>query len=294
MSVSGLIRVSAIQSSAPCGASACALRSGGGGAAVHQRHGHRDQRNAVGNAVVDAHQHRAAALVVLDQVESATAGGRVQRLHGQLAHALLQRLLLLALRACGQLFERDVVGDVESPRLPPRWRRRRPRPPLAKAVVLEQALLTRWHRSAYLMPGLSVQTPTIIIRLLGESMRSQAVSTLVMRSPLRPSMPVAARWRSSARPWRPSGHLFRPHRAQRFGSPCASPCLGAFVGGGLIRESPCPILGRIVAVNVRYREVTRRQPSKGRRNRPNPNTQEHFMADLKAAIRSRRLPIPRT
>ena len=42
------------------------------------------------------------------------------------------------------------------------------------------------------MPGLSVHTPTIIIRLLGESMRSQAVSTLVMRSPVRPSTPLAA------------------------------------------------------------------------------------------------------
>jgi hypothetical protein len=43
------------------------------------------------------------------------------------------------------------------------------------------------------MPGWSVHTPTIIIRLLGESMRSQAVSTLVMRSPASPSMPAAAR-----------------------------------------------------------------------------------------------------
>jgi hypothetical protein len=43
------------------------------------------------------------------------------------------------------------------------------------------------------MPGATVHTPLIIIRLLLESMRSQAVSTLLMRSPDRPNMPVAAR-----------------------------------------------------------------------------------------------------
>ncbi len=43
------------------------------------------------------------------------------------------------------------------------------------------------------MPGETAQTPLISIRLLGQSMRSQAVSTLLMRSPESPSMPLAAR-----------------------------------------------------------------------------------------------------
>ena len=52
---------------------------------------------------------------------------------------------------------------------------------------------TRSHRLAQVMPGTSDHTPLIIMRLLCESMRSQAVSTLLMRSPERPSIPVAAR-----------------------------------------------------------------------------------------------------
>ena len=51
----------------------------------------------------------------------------------------------------------------------------------------------RSRSAASVMPGETVHTPLIIIRLLGESMRSQAVSTLLMRTPDRPSMPVAAR-----------------------------------------------------------------------------------------------------
>jgi len=38
------------------------------------------------------------------------------------------------------------------------------------------------HSASYLIAGFRVHTPTITIRLLGESMRSQAVSTRDMRS----------------------------------------------------------------------------------------------------------------
>ncbi|MDT4874285.1 hypothetical protein FQZ97_1095770 [compost metagenome] len=41
------------------------------------------------------------------------------------------------------------------------------------------------------MPGRRIHTPTIIIRLDGESMRSQAVSTLLMRSPSSPKAPAS-------------------------------------------------------------------------------------------------------
>ena len=49
------------------------------------RHHHRDQRDAVADAVVDAHDQRAAAFVVLDQVELPQRVRRVQRRRGQLA-----------------------------------------------------------------------------------------------------------------------------------------------------------------------------------------------------------------
>ncbi len=42
--------------------------------------------------------------------------------------------------------------------------------------------MQRWRSAATVMRGLSVQMPTIIIRFSGVSMRSQAVSTLLMRS----------------------------------------------------------------------------------------------------------------
>jgi len=55
--------------------------------------------------------------------------------------------------------------------------------------------VTRSHKAAWVMPGLSSQTPTIIIRLALVSMRSQAVSTLLMRSlsPPKPSAPCTVR-----------------------------------------------------------------------------------------------------
>ena len=51
---------------------------------------------------------------------------------------------------------------------------------------------SRTHSASWLMPGLSTHTPTIIIRLYWLSIRSQAVSTLVMRSPVMPSVPLTA------------------------------------------------------------------------------------------------------
>ena len=52
---------------------------------------------------------------------------------------------------------------------------------------------TRSHSACQVTPGESVHTPLIIMRLWSLSMRSQAVSTLLMRSPDKPSMPEAAR-----------------------------------------------------------------------------------------------------
>ena len=62
-----------------------------------------------------------------------------------------------------------------------------------KRLYFSSRSCTRSHRASKLMPGCSVHTPTIIIRLLGESIRSQAVSTLLMRSPCKPSTPLAVR-----------------------------------------------------------------------------------------------------
>ncbi|MNV38342.1 hypothetical protein D3C71_1298900 [compost metagenome] len=64
------------------------------GAAVHDGHGHRDQRNAVRNAVVDAYDERAAGLSVVthkifDQVHLPQRPPGIERLHGEFAHTVL-------------------------------------------------------------------------------------------------------------------------------------------------------------------------------------------------------------
>ena len=52
---------------------------------------------------------------------------------------------------------------------------------LAEAVVSSSLSAMRSHSAACVMPGCSIQTPTIIIRLTSLSMRSHAVSTRDMR-----------------------------------------------------------------------------------------------------------------
>ena len=103
---------------------------------------------------------------------------------------VLQRLRALPF-AAGHLLGFARRASMSKRWFPPRWPRRRLPPRAGEARVLQHALPRAFDRRPG-DAGLTVHTPLIIIRLLGESMRSQAVSTLLMRSPDRPSMPVAA------------------------------------------------------------------------------------------------------
>ena len=124
-------------------------------ATIDQRHGHRDQGNTVGNAVVNAHNHGAApdavrAGVVLDQVDLPQRAFGVQPLGGQRSHAVLQGWLLVAagtLRSCGQFVAHDVVGQVKVAIFDPGRTSRIFDHALFEAVVFQQAALNAFaHR----------------------------------------------------------------------------------------------------------------------------------------------------
>ena len=153
-------------------------------AAIGDRHHHRDQRDAVADAVVDAHDQRAAALVVLDQVELPQRMRRVERRAWPVRRTRLQRgaLALAALARAASRAPRG--GRCRSPRRRTQLRADRVlHHLLAEAVVLEQLVLDALaQRRRSRSPGCSSQTPTIIIRLTSLSMRSHAVSTRDMRS----------------------------------------------------------------------------------------------------------------
>ena len=131
------------------------LACGGLRAAIHQRHGHRNEGNAVGNAVVDAHDERAAlgAVVthkVFDEVYLPQGAAWIERLHGQFPHAVLQRALHAVAFAAGQLLAQHMRSDVEVAVLHPGGARRVFHHPLTKARILQQALL---HAFAQHLPG---------------------------------------------------------------------------------------------------------------------------------------------
>jgi hypothetical protein len=105
-----------------------------------------DQRDAVADAVVDARDECAAALVVLDRVESATAGARVERRGGQLAAGACSALALACPRGPGSASAQHVL-------LMSNWRIIHPGGAhgvghglLAEAVVLQQ-LVARCARA---------------------------------------------------------------------------------------------------------------------------------------------------
>ena len=91
------------------------LALGRQGATVHQGLRDRDQRNAVGDAMVDPHHHRRAALVFFNQVKLPQRPALVERRDGQFGQPVLQRLLLAALRFARQRFQYNVVADIEIP-----------------------------------------------------------------------------------------------------------------------------------------------------------------------------------
>ena len=96
--------------------------------------------------MVDAHDHRAARLtvgtgVVFNQVELPQRMAPGQRLHGQIADALLQGLLLLALGAARQFFDHHVACDVEFRVLDPGGAGGVLDHALTEAVVFKQPLL---------------------------------------------------------------------------------------------------------------------------------------------------------
>ena len=89
----------AIQSSAPSKPprfSTLALRSGGLRATIHHGHADGDQRNTIGDAVVNADYQHAATVVVFNQMQLPQRPARIERLHRQFGDAVLQRILLLA------------------------------------------------------------------------------------------------------------------------------------------------------------------------------------------------------
>ncbi len=90
--------------------------------------------------MVDAHQHGAAATVVLHQMDLPQRPLAVQRLHGQCADQVLQRGLLAGFRS-GQFGAHHMARDVEIPVLDPGGAGRVFHHLLAKAPVLEQAAL---------------------------------------------------------------------------------------------------------------------------------------------------------
>ena len=114
--------------------------------AVHQRHGHRDQGNPVGNAVVQAHHQCAARLAVVahkifHQIEVPQRAPRIERLHRQVAHEILQRRLLADTAAPGQRDALHMGFDVKALVLDPGGTGGVFDHALAKAWVLQQALL---------------------------------------------------------------------------------------------------------------------------------------------------------
>ena len=136
--------VAAVASASPCARRSRARRVA---AAVGDRHHHRDQRDAVADAVVDARDQRAAALVALDQVELPERPVGIQRRRRQLADALLQRVALaLPLRRASASRARR-GGGCRSPRRRPSMRRRsrRARPPGGSARTSAACSATRAH-----------------------------------------------------------------------------------------------------------------------------------------------------
>ena len=124
------------------------LRLGGGrfeyGRAVRCHVGHRqqhlDERDAVGVAVVNANDDRAAAVVALDQVELPERPGRIERRPGEPRD---ERLELLLARGTRQRDVNQVMLDVEVVGRLPKGAGRRLHRPLAEAPEPEKPFLDR-------------------------------------------------------------------------------------------------------------------------------------------------------
>jgi hypothetical protein len=128
------------------------------------------------------HDQRAAAVVVLDQVELPQ---RVRGSSGVVAsspHSACSACIARSGPARLRATRRHVALDVEVVVLDPAGAHRVLHHLLAEAVVLEQLVGSRARAAPRGVTGVSSQTPTIIIRLTSLSMRSHAVSTRDMRS----------------------------------------------------------------------------------------------------------------
>ena len=115
-------------------------------ATIDQGGGDRYQGNAVGNAVVDAHHERTAALIVLHQVELPQRPLAIQRRHGELGQSVLQGLLLAAFGLLGQLLHHHMFVDIKAGVVYPSGPGGVFHHPLRKAPVLEQPILHPLHQ----------------------------------------------------------------------------------------------------------------------------------------------------
>ena len=119
-------------------------------AAVGDRQHHRDQRDAVGDAVVDARDQRAVlAVEFFDQMELPQRPRRIERRRGELADALLAAPRAAPGRAGAAASPHDVRVEVEAPSAArPTPRPSRPRPPSAGSAGTPAAVRERARHSA--------------------------------------------------------------------------------------------------------------------------------------------------
>ena len=147
---------------------------------VGERQEHADHRHAVGIAVVDAKDHGAAALEALDEMElpervvAVEVGARELRDQG---------LELAPGRPAPAVSRARRAGRGRNPRRAPSPRRRasaRARQRNRGNARKRSSIVRRKRRKS--TRESNTTTPTIIIRLVGRSMRSHAASTADMRS----------------------------------------------------------------------------------------------------------------
>ncbi len=143
---------------------------------VGQRKQHLHEREPVRVAVMDARDQHAAAAVVLDDMKLPERVRMIERRRGQLADEGLELGLV---RRARQRRDAHVPVDVEIlVGFPPRAARRT----APRADGIDGTRETARTRSVLMRFGSSgpanISTPVIIIRLVGRSMRSHAVSTL--------------------------------------------------------------------------------------------------------------------